>query len=111
MTPKELANKLDEYLDKLDNNPEEDLEYSIEDVLDDENINFFKKALDRTDIKIVNVGSSGGETQFVIKIGDQHFGYDGYYSSYGGTEWQYDGDWYECQPTQVTYTEYHKKKS
>lgn len=54
-------------------------------------------------------GEGDGETRFiVIKVGEQLFQYNGYYSSWDGTEW--DDDLYEVEPYDVTVTQYRVKK-
>ena len=60
----------------------------------------------------VSVEDFGGEGQgdhahVVVKLGDQYFKIDGYYSSWEGTDWSYD-EWYEAKPVEKTVIEYEK---
>lgn len=50
----------------------------------------------------------GSERYIVFKVGDQFFQYNGYYSSWDGTEW--DGELYEVEPYEVSVTKYRVKK-
>lgn len=54
-------------------------------------------------------GEGDGEERFVvIKVGDRLFRYDGYYSSWSGTEW--DDTLREVEPFEVTVIQYRVKK-
>lgn len=54
-------------------------------------------------------GEGDGEERFiVIKVGDQLFQYNGYYSSWDGTEW--DETLRQVEPYEVTVTKYRVKK-
>lgn len=48
----------------------------------------------------------GSYTSVVFRIGDRYFKKEGYYASHYGNDW--DGDFYEVVPTQVTVTKYVK---
>lgn len=55
-------------------------------------------------------GEGHGEYVFlVIKVGDQLFRKEGFYASHHGTDW--DGDFSEVEPKEVTVTKYVRKKS
>lgn len=70
-------------------------------------------SIEGTDVPVKFVeGETGGEGSgeycyVILRVGEQYFRKEGYYSSYNGTDW--DGDFDEVEPYQKTITDYKVK--